>query len=305
MKALQRGARLALPLLLTVLVLAQPASAQDGGQQAGLVVVHGDGRVVTRCVAFDEPEISGYTLLERSGLSLVSSAGPLGQTVCSLNGEGCPATSCFCECMGTPCVYWVYYHRQPDGSWSYANIGAAQRSLSQGDVDAWVWGEATQRPPPVSFEAICQGAQPPAAQPTAAPTVAPTPTLEPATASPTPAPTVAAAPTGTPVPPATTTQTVTPAATDPPSTATAQTTATLQPTTTVATEVAATASPTATPPSAELDDPPDGGATPAGPTETPSAAASPGAGQPQLVTFVIVLGAVVVAFLLLSRRPGS
>ena len=120
-RGLMQGARLALSLLLLALISAElamssvPARAQTVDNQAGLVVVHGDGRVIARCVAFSEPQISGADLLSRSGASLVLEAGPLGLTVCSLNGEGCPSTDCFCECHGTPCVYWNYYHGNPEG----------------------------------------------------------------------------------------------------------------------------------------------------------------------------------------------
>ena len=37
--------------------------------QAGLVVVHGDGTTTSRCVNFESESISGYELLERSGLT--------------------------------------------------------------------------------------------------------------------------------------------------------------------------------------------------------------------------------------------
>ena len=46
-----------------------PTIAQ-GAQRAGVVVVHGDGRVATGCVAFDEPQLTGLELLRRSGLDL-------------------------------------------------------------------------------------------------------------------------------------------------------------------------------------------------------------------------------------------
>lgn len=150
------GAKLALPLSLLLLVCGgAPVRAQAGGNQAGLVVVHGDGRVITRCVRFDETQITGLTLLQRSGLAFSADTGPMGSTICSLNNEGCPASDCWCECKGTPCAYWIYFQRNPDGSWGYANIGAALRQVSSGDVDGWMWGDASSLPPAVSFEAIC------------------------------------------------------------------------------------------------------------------------------------------------------
>lgn len=195
-----------MPLLFFALLFAEPALAQDDGNRAGLVVVHGDGRVTTRCVSFAESQISGSELLSRSGLAFGSVAGPTGVTVCSLNGEGCPGTDCFCECHGTPCVYWIYYHGNPDGSWTYANIGAALRQLSNGDVDAWLWGEASQLPPALTFDAICSSAPPSLPAPTstsAAVDGAPAPTATPvaiATMTATMSPTPVATPTATLVP---------------------------------------------------------------------------------------------------------
>ncbi len=161
------GARVALPLILLLLVGSAPVRAQDGGNQAGLVVVHGDGRVITRCVRFDEPQISGLTLLQRSGIASSAETGPMGSTICSLNNEGCPVSDCWCECKGSPCAYWIYFQRNPDGSWGYANIGAAMRQISPGDVDGWMWGDTTSMPPAVSFEAICGSAEPAATEPAA------------------------------------------------------------------------------------------------------------------------------------------
>ena len=207
-----KGTRRALSLVLLLLVTASPTRAQEGGNQAGLVVVHGDGRVVTRCVRFDEAQISGLTLLQRSGIVFTASTGPMGATICSLNGAGCPASDCWCECKGTPCAYWIYFQRNAEGSWAYAPLGAALRQLGHGDVDGWMWGDTTSLPPVVSFEAIC-GAEPPQSPATPVPTeasttpatLAPTATLAPVpavTASPT-ATTKASDPTQTPEPSAT------------------------------------------------------------------------------------------------------
>src|SRR5689334_6161347 len=48
----------------------EKASAPPTGaahrNRAGLVVVHGNGSVETKCVGFNEPSIAGYQLVERS-----------------------------------------------------------------------------------------------------------------------------------------------------------------------------------------------------------------------------------------------
>lgn len=146
--------KLFLLLCLSALVV---AAQSPPPQRAGLVVRHGDGRVVTACVSFTEETISGADLLQRAGLPVVLSAyGGLGYGVCAIDGEGCAAgQDCFCQCRGGPCAYWTYSHRQPDGSWAISGVGASEWRLRDGDVDGWAWGDGTVAPPTLSFEEVC------------------------------------------------------------------------------------------------------------------------------------------------------
>lgn len=169
----------------------------DGPNQVGLVVLHGDGNVVTRCIEFEENEISGYDVLDRSGMDLnVEPSGGMGVAICRVDNEGCtfPQEACFCQCTGggSSCVYWSYWHLNSD-SWQYSGVGASNHFVSHGDVEGWVWGLGTiteAAPPPViPFDEIC-----------ALPTSTPTPT-DTATPEPTPTPTDTPEPTNTPEPP--------------------------------------------------------------------------------------------------------
>jgi hypothetical protein len=141
------------------LLFVTPAAAQEQNR-AGLVVVHGDGSVATRCVAFSEASISGADLLARSGFDLAVEASSMGATVCSIDGEGCsfPQQSCFCACEGSPCIYWSYWRLAGD-TWRYSNVGAGGSSVSDGEIDGWRWGlgsvEKAEAPPVISFEEIC------------------------------------------------------------------------------------------------------------------------------------------------------
>jgi len=180
-------------LFLCLLLLAIPrgVGAQEGAtNRAGLIVVHGDGRVLTRCVTFTEERISGVALLQRSGLAVDANTGPMGSAVCTINREGCPVNDCFCQCKGNPCTYWNYFHRNADGSWAYSGMGAATWTVGDGDIDGWVWGDGSAPPPALAFDAICDAGTAPStdaltAAPTATPippeTPIPTPTLPPAT----------------------------------------------------------------------------------------------------------------------------
>ena len=170
-------------------ILALPAYAQQpGSNRAGVVVVHGDGSVARACVSFPEESISGAELLRRAGLEISLTAyGGLGYGVCQIEEEGCPGDDCFCQCKGSPCAYWVYSHRRPDGSWAVSGVGASRWQVHDGDVDGWVWGDGATAPPTVVFEDVCPVDQPVAdtTPPQAAPTItpAPLPTVEPATAT--------------------------------------------------------------------------------------------------------------------------
>lgn len=145
-----------------------PVGAQTENR-AGLVIQHGDGQVETYCVRFSESSISGLELLTRSGQSYLVESGGLGAAVCRIGGEGCayPSQTCFCQCQGASCAYWNYFNLI-DGGWRYAIQGAAGRSIVDGAIDGWAWGDQLA-PPLYTIDQICSEAS-------SAPTVAPTAT---------------------------------------------------------------------------------------------------------------------------------
>ena len=172
------GQALVAGLLLIFLLLGggpKIAHAQETNR-AGLVVVDGAGASHAYCVGFVEAEISGYELLQRAGLALSVEAGAMGATVCAIDGEGCsfPAESCFCQCQGSPCVYWSYWTQDDDGAgenWRYETLGAGNARVRDGDVQGWRWGAGTvteaQQPPLLMLDEICKADE--AAAPAGAP----------------------------------------------------------------------------------------------------------------------------------------
>lgn len=135
------------------------AHAQEGESNlAGLVILSGEGQSATYCVPFAEAEISGYELLNRAGLQMEFGNSVQGAAVCSVDGVGCPASDCFCQCRGEPCQYWSYW-QLGDSGWEYAIRGANQTTVRPGDVYGWTWGPGTVsealQPPPTTFEEIC------------------------------------------------------------------------------------------------------------------------------------------------------
>ncbi len=167
------------------------AQAEDPNK-VGLVVVHGDGSVITRCVEFSEDEITGFEAVERSGLDLnYEPSGGMGGAICRLDDEGCtfPEQDCFCQCQGSgDCTFWSYWHLI-DGEWQFS--GAAAYPVQHGDVDGWLWGSGSSgggiEPPAISFEEIC--GQSPTATSTTTPTDTPLPATDTPTATNTPQPT--------------------------------------------------------------------------------------------------------------------
>jgi hypothetical protein len=272
-------------LLLVGLARLSPASAQQG-KRAGLIVQLPDSAPLKVCVEFSEETITGFELLQRAGLTIDAEHGPMGAAVCSLNGQGCPASDCFCR----KTIYWSYWHLL-NGNWAYGAMGASSYKVGDGAVEGWVWGDGKSAPQTITFGEICEGtatatpsvtpsvtSAPPSSTPSATPTGTASPTTAPlaaaATATPSPTPTAGSAPSSTPTP------TVTPQAN-------------------AAVQASATSLPSSTPVQAGVSSAQQAG------TSVPSS--SPAAPQPSLpaVTPADTPGAVVTSTLAVSGTLGA
>lgn len=144
----------AIALLVLALRVGATVRAEDG-HRVGIVVRHGDGRVVTRCVTFAENEITAWEALQRSGLDVVAVSGSgLGTALCRIDGEGCGADNCFCALPN----YWSVW-QYGDGRWTYSPIGVTALALGDGDLVGFGWGEG--RMPLVGPDQICASPQRP------------------------------------------------------------------------------------------------------------------------------------------------
>ncbi len=189
-------------LLCFVLIFGATWVWADQPQRVGLVIMHDNDQVIKKCVEFSGEEISGYELLEKTGLDLNIDVSGLGAAVCRIDHEGCnyPADQCFCQCLGETCKFWSYWYLNGN-TWKFSGFGASNRTAHAGDVEGWVWGEGSpsrggKTPPDVTFAEIC-GVSPTATH-TPRPTDTPTPTDTPApTNSPVPTPTATPKPTKT------------------------------------------------------------------------------------------------------------
>ncbi len=147
--------KLAFLLVFAVVVAAQPAP-----NRAGLVIQFANGSVETHCVNFSEPQINGLELLERADVPLITQGSALGAAVCKIGSDGCdfPTEGCFCATDGMRAIYWALHIRQ-DAAWTYANRGAANIPVVDGDVHGWAWGTGASgvgiQPPLLDVDAIC------------------------------------------------------------------------------------------------------------------------------------------------------
>lgn len=170
------GLRVLFAALLVLLALSsgtapvQPARAAGA---VGVVIRHGDGRLLYAYVPLAGDRVTGAEALQKSGLTLnVSVGGSFGVAVCTIDGEGCesPKEDCFCRSYGDPAYYWHYYLRNPDGTWRNSNLGAGNRILRDGDVDGWSWTGGESGLPTVTLDQIAAAVQPPRMTPAPAPT---------------------------------------------------------------------------------------------------------------------------------------
>ena len=110
-----------------------PGCAAAGSAHAALVVEHGDGSVVTRCVAFNAGAISGEELLNESGVAWSSQTfGGFGGAVCALDGE--PAH--YVDCPGKD-SYWAVFVARGGGPWQLASVGISTMTQNDGDAEGF------------------------------------------------------------------------------------------------------------------------------------------------------------------------
>ena len=136
--------------------------------RVGLVVQHGDGQVIRRCVGFDTATATALAVLQASGLEVGTAAygGGLGAAVCQIDNE--PATyppGCFTS-SGS---YWVLFVSHSGGAWANSNLGASSEKVAAGDDVGFRFDSQTgAAPPPGSPAGTCPAVTPPPAR-TAAP----------------------------------------------------------------------------------------------------------------------------------------
>jgi len=139
---------------------AAPLCAQAAfAHRVGLVVEHGDGRVLRVCVGFNGASVSALGVLEASGLETgLDSYGPsLGTAICQIDDEPPRYT----DCLPASGSYWVLFVARGGGPWSDSALGASTVVVTAGDDIGFRYDpQAGADPPPPSPSGTCPAATP-------------------------------------------------------------------------------------------------------------------------------------------------
>jgi hypothetical protein len=156
MRRLGQRPRLFVPIVLatavatavTALAALAPGSplasscAGAGPNHAALVVEHGDGSIVTRCVSFGVASVSGEQMLNLSGMAWSGqSFGTFGEAVCAVDAE--PAHYAVCPGKDS---YWAVFVSRGRGPWQLASVGISTLTLSDGDAEGLRYVPASGSP---------------------------------------------------------------------------------------------------------------------------------------------------------------
>jgi len=144
------------------LVPASPSVARcaaAGSNSAAIVVEHGDGSLLTRCVAFDTTSVTGEGLLNLATPKVAWSGqtfGGFGVAVCAIDAE--PAH--YSTCPGKD-NYWAVFVSTGGAAWQLAGTGISSLRLSSGDALGFRYVPAMGTPPaPPSAAGVCPGTSP-------------------------------------------------------------------------------------------------------------------------------------------------
>jgi hypothetical protein len=173
---------LGLALLVPASVIPWPGSAATcaaaSTHRVAVVVQHGGGATLSRCVSFTTDSISGEQALAGSHIEAgLLPSGGFGKAVCQLDNE--PATyppTCW---TGTS-PFWALFVAH-GGGWAYSTVGVSSIVLHDGDWLGFRYQSQSKHDPPSSGGDCPDPTPPPATpkptpKPTAPPTLPPKPT---------------------------------------------------------------------------------------------------------------------------------
>ncbi len=117
--------------------------------QAGVVIQNSTGQVITRCVEFEEDQLSAAELLRRSGFKHVTQESAGGITLCFLHDDG--SADCTPHAQGWK---WILFLREGD-EWTPLSANLSAVSIVPGALIAFAYGPDGALPPNRTFAEVC------------------------------------------------------------------------------------------------------------------------------------------------------
>ncbi|HVH63237.1 MAG TPA: hypothetical protein VNA65_06515 [Candidatus Dormibacteraeota bacterium] len=122
-------------------------SPSGAAHRAYVVVEHGSGLSITRCIGFSGDFIDGESAMHQSGIEYRATAVSSGKAMCQVDSEPAQLDQCFPQ--NEP--YWALFVAS-SGHWKSAPGGYTQVKLHDGDAMGWHYVAATDpspAPPPL------------------------------------------------------------------------------------------------------------------------------------------------------------
>jgi hypothetical protein len=188
------AAGFAAPLLLGMWLATPGAAARptcafaSGLHHVAVVVEHGNGAVLTGCVAFSADQVTGEQVMQLSGIEYATTSyGGLGKAVCQVDHE--PA-SYPPSCWTASSRYWAMFVSRSGGAWAVSNQGVSSQVFRDGDALGWhyVPQSGAGGGPPPSPVGVCSSGGPTPVPSISAPAPPPAATKPPPSTPTTPAP---------------------------------------------------------------------------------------------------------------------
>ncbi|MFB3786032.1 MAG: hypothetical protein ACE15F_06645 [bacterium] len=126
-----------------------PSSVVEAANQAGVVIQSSTGQVITRCVEFEETNLSAVELLKRSGFKHVTQSSAGETTLCFLHDDG--SADCSPHAQGWK---WILFLREGD-EWTPLSANLSAVSLVPGALIAFAYGPDGTWPPNRTFADVC------------------------------------------------------------------------------------------------------------------------------------------------------
>ncbi|MGH7903223.1 MAG: hypothetical protein ACREPA_03715 [Candidatus Dormibacteraceae bacterium] len=113
-----------------------------------VVVEHGSGRVLQRCVGFGGPSVTALEVMKESHLRFEKETTSFGVALCAIDGEPSRFSTCFPS--GAP--YWAMFVRTAGSGgaggkgWKSPSVGVQGVTLRAGDALGWRYDPSAQNP---------------------------------------------------------------------------------------------------------------------------------------------------------------